>query len=52
MEVLEHDRADQLWKKGEQNIEGYFLLENSEVSRVMTACSSRGLEIKGNISLR
>ena len=48
LEVLEEDRADQLWKKGEPNNEGYFLLENSHVPKVLTATSSKGLEIKGN----
>ena len=52
MEVLEQDRVDQLWKKGKPNIEGYFSLENFEVPKVITAISSRSLEIKGNISLR
>ena len=47
--ALEEDRADQLWKKGEPDNEGYFSLENSQVPKVMTAISSNSLEIKGNI---
>ena len=51
---LEEDKAEQLWKKGEPNAEGYFTLENSKVPKVMTAVYSRSriiLEIKGNITL-
>ena len=47
--ALEEDRADQLWKKGEPDNEGYFSLENSQVPKVMTAISSQSLEIQGNI---
>ena len=49
LEDLEEDSANQLWKKGEPNNEGYFSLENSQVPKVMTAISSNSLEIKGNI---
>ena len=41
---------DQIWKKGEPNCQGYFTLENSQVSKVMTAISSNSLEMKGNIN--
>ena len=41
---------DQIWKKGEQNCQGYFTLKNSQVPKVMTAISSSSLEIKGNIN--
>ena len=47
---LEEGKAEQLWKKGEPNAEGYFTLENSKVPKVMTAISSSDLEIKGNIT--
>ena len=49
---FEEDEAEQLWKKGEPNGEGYFILENSSVPKVLTASSSRHLEIQGNITLR
>ena len=52
--ILENfeDKAQQLWKKGESNAEGYFTLENSGVPKVITAISQSGLEITGNITLR
>ena len=51
LEDLEEDKAEQLWKKGESNAEGYFTLENSKVPKFITWLLS-GLEIKGNITLR
>ena len=51
-EVFEDGKADQLWKKGEPDAEGYFTLENSVVPKFITAISESGLEIKGNITLR
>ena len=48
-QILEQDRGDQLWKKGDPDNEGYFSLENSKVPKVMTAISLRSLEIKGKI---
>ena len=54
---FEEDKAEQLWKKGEPNAEGYFTLESSTVPKVLTAIASVGqgpaesLEIKGNITL-
>ena len=50
LEDLEEDKAEQLWKKGESNAEGYFTLENSKVPKIMTAVSPDSLEIKGNIN--
>ena len=50
LEDLEEDSANQLWKKGEPDNEGYFSLENSQVPKVMTAISSQSLEIQGNIT--
>ena len=44
-----------LWKKGEPDAEGYFTLENYAWSQdyglpmIMTAISSKSLEVKGNI---
>ena len=49
---LEEGKAEQLWKKGEPNAEGYFTLENSKLPKVMTAVYSahrKVLEIRGNI---
>ena len=51
LEDFEEDEAEQLWKKGEPNAEGYFILENSSVQKVLTASSSSDLEIQGNITL-
>ena len=50
-EVFVEGKADQLWKKGDPDTEGYFTLENSEVPKVITAISKRGLEIKGNMNI-
>ncbi len=55
LEIFEEDKAEQLWKKGEPNAEGYFTLENNAWSQdyglpmIMTAISSKSLEVKGNI---
>ena len=49
---FEEDKAEQLWKKGEPNAEGYFTLESSKLPKVLTAvysASRKILEIKGNI---
>ena len=53
LENFEEGKAQQLWKKGEPDKDGYFILENSEVSKVITAGTSEsGLEIKGKLTLR
>ena len=52
LEDFEDGKAEQLWKKGEPNAEGYFILENSSVPKVLTASSSSDLKIQGNITLR
>ena len=49
---FEEDKAEQLWKKGEPNAEGYFTLQNSKKPKVLTASSASGLEIQGSITLR
>ena len=49
-EVFVEGKADQLWKKGNPDAEGYFTLENSGVPKIITAISENGLEIKGNIT--
>ena len=41
------DKAEQLWKKGEPDAEGYFTLQNSGEPKVLTAISESSLEIKG-----
>ena len=48
LEDFEENKAEQLWKKGVPNDEGYFTLENSKVPKVMTAISQTSLELKGN----
>ena len=45
------DKAEQLWKKGKSDAEGFFTLENSEMPKFITAISESGLEIQGNITL-
>ena len=51
-EIFQKDRAEQLWKKGEADKDGYFTLQNSKLQKFLTAISSSGLEIKGKITLR
>jgi hypothetical protein len=51
LEDLEEDKAEQLWKKGMPDAEGYFTLINSKVPKIMTAISSSVLQMKGNIIL-
>ena len=48
------DKAAQVWKQGVPNTEGYFIVENFKAvqGKVITAISSNGLEIRGNISLK
>ena len=46
-EVLVEGKADQLWKKGEPDAEGYFTLQNSGEPKLLTAISESSLEIKG-----
>ena len=47
----EKDRAEQLWKKGKPDAEGYFTLINCKVPKIMTAISPSVLQMKGNIIL-
>ena len=49
---LEEGKAEQLWKKGKPDAEGFFTLKMSEVPKVITAISESGLEIRGNMTLR
>ena len=48
------DKAAQVWKQGVPNTEGYFIVENFKAvqGKVITAISSSGLEVRGNITLR
>ena len=52
-EDYEEGKTQQLWKKGEPNVEGYFTLENANVTKIMTAnyLNSSILQIKGNITI-
>ena len=51
LEDLEDGKAEQLWKKGKPDAEGYFTLINSKVPKIMTAISPSVLQMKGNIIL-
>ena len=51
-DYLKGNKAQQLWKKGEPNAEGYFTLENFNRTEIMTAVSSSILQIKGNLTLK
>ena len=52
LEDFDKDKAEQLWKKGVPDSEGYFIIESSvmpvsvQVPKVITACSENGLEMK------
>ena len=46
-EVFVEGKANQLWKKGKPDAEGYFTLQNSGEPKFLTAFSGRSLEIKG-----
>ena len=46
-EVKVEGKAEQLWKKGEPDTEGYFTLQNSGEPKVLTAISESSLEIIG-----
>ena len=50
-EAFEEGKAEQLWKKGKLDAEGYLALENSGVPKNMTAISNSSLEIKGIVML-
>jgi hypothetical protein len=52
LEDFEEDKAEQLWKIGKPDAEGFFTLESSETPKFITAISESGLEIQGNITLR
>ena len=45
---FQEDKAEQLWRKGEPDKKGYFSLESSVPTKVITATSQTDLEIKGN----
>ena len=49
LEVFVEKRADQLWKKGKPDAEGYVTLENYKFSSwFLTAASSTSLKLTGN----
>ena len=51
LEDFEADKAEQLWKKGDANLDGYFILENFKASKVLTTgIMAETLKIKGNIN--
>ena len=50
-EAFKKDRAEQVWKKGKDDKDGYFTLQNSKVPKIMTAISPNSSEIKGKITL-
>ena len=55
LETFVEAKVQQLWKKGEPDAKGYFILVPSlassvTVPKVITAFSESGLEIKGNIT--
>ena len=52
LEDLEEGKAEQLWKKGKPDAEGYFTLTNSKVPKILTAISSSILGIKGSITMK
>ena len=52
LDVLEENKAEQLWKKGQPNAKDFFTLENCKVPRVLTASSSSSFKIIGNTNLR
>ena len=50
LKVIEEGKAEQLWKKGEPDDEGYFTLQNSGEPKVLTAITvltESSLKIKG-----
>ena len=49
LEVFEEDKAEQLWKKGKPNAEGYSSIVNSKVPKILTAISSCSLRIISKI---
>ena len=50
LEDFEENKAEQLWKKGVPNDEGYFTLENSKVPKLLTFIGPFSLRIEGKLS--
>ena len=44
-------KLGQLWDRGTKNDEGFYILRNSETTKVLTAISPIKLEIKGNFEI-
>ena len=47
-EEFEDGKPGQHWKKGKPDADGYFSLEGSKSSKILTATSSSNLEVIGN----
>lgn len=43
--------AGQLWKKEKAKTDGYYIFENSNATKVLTAIDEHSFEINGNITL-
>ena len=53
LQIKDEEKAEQLWKKGVPDNEGYFTLENVNGNgKIMTAISDHDLQIKGTITQR
>ena len=48
--ALDDTKANQLWKRGKPDAEGYFTLENCGEPKFLTAISESSMEIQGNIT--
>ena len=48
LQDFEDGKAEQLWKKEKAKTKGYFIFENSNVTKVLTAIDEDSLEITGN----
>ena len=46
-EEFKDGKVGQLWKKGKPNAKGYFSLEGSKSSKILTATSSSNFEVIG-----
>ena len=46
------DKPGQLWKRGEPDDEGYFVIQNSQSLKYITAISESSLEIRGKCILK
>ena len=51
LEDIAEGKAEQLWKKGKADAEGYITLRNSGEPKVLTAISKNSLKIKGTYKM-